>query len=74
LTLVLRGATALPVIIQPNAGQPEIRADGQTVYAQTPQQFAADMSAIAAAGAAMIGGCCGTTPEFIRHLAERLPR
>jgi 5-methyltetrahydrofolate--homocysteine methyltransferase len=67
-------ATARPTIVQPNAGQPEIDGDGGTVYAQTPDQFAADMVRIAEAGTRFVGGCCGTNPAFIRRLAERLPR
>jgi 5-methyltetrahydrofolate--homocysteine methyltransferase len=70
----LRRATALPTIVQPNAGQPEMREDGSTGYAQTPDQFAEDMVRIAAAGTNFVGGCCGTTPDFIRRLSERLPR
>ena len=74
LAAELRRATALPIIVQPNAGQPEIGEDGGTVYTQTPEQFAADMVRIAGAGANFVGGCCGTTPDFIRRLAERLAR
>jgi 5-methyltetrahydrofolate--homocysteine methyltransferase len=74
LAAELRRATALPTIVQPNAGQPEMDADGCTVYAQTPDQFAEDMVQIAAAGINFVGGCCGTNPSFIRRLAERLPR
>jgi len=40
------------------------------VYQQTPAEFAADGLRIKAAGADMIGGCCGTTPDFIRELAK----
>ncbi|MGD0782273.1 MAG: homocysteine S-methyltransferase family protein, partial [Candidatus Aminicenantales bacterium] len=74
LSAELRRATALPIIVQPNAGQPKIGPDGCTVYAQTPDQFAGDMLRIAAAGANFVGGCCGTSPAFIRRLAERLLR
>jgi 5-methyltetrahydrofolate--homocysteine methyltransferase len=70
----LRRSTALPIILQPNAGQPEMGADGRTVYAQSPDRYAADMAEIAAAGANFLGGCCGTDPEFIRRLAARLNR
>jgi len=74
LAAELRRATALPTIVQPNAGQPDMGADGCTRYAQTPDQFAADMLRIAAVGTNFVGGCCGTSPAFIRRLAERLPR
>ena len=71
LTGELRGSTDKPILIQPNAGQPLIR-DGKTYYAQTSSEFAADAKKIKAAGADMIGGCCGTTPEFIRKVAAVL--
>jgi len=72
LAAELRRATTLPTIVQPNAGQPEMNPDGCTLYAQTPDQFAEDMLRIAAAGINFLGGCCGTSPAFIRRLAERL--
>ncbi len=74
LAAELRRATARPTIAQPNAGQPEMSPDGCTVYAQTPEQFAEDMFRVAAAGTNFVGGCCGTSPAFIRRLAERLRR
>ncbi len=74
LAAELRAATARPLIIQPNAGQPGLGGDGALLYPQGPDEFAADMAAIAAAGVSFLGGCCGTTPETIRHLAARLGR
>lgn len=66
----LSAATTLPVWIKPNAGMPEmIRA--KAVYRTTPEEFAAGARELAVAGAAFIGGCCGTSPEFIRVMAER---
>jgi 5-methyltetrahydrofolate--homocysteine methyltransferase len=44
---------------------PEIR-DGQAVYRTTPEEFASHVPALIGAGASFIGGCCGTSPEFIR--------
>jgi 5-methyltetrahydrofolate--homocysteine methyltransferase len=67
LTKELRVATDKPLLIQPNAGKPVTR-KGITYYEQTPVEFAADAKKIHAAGADMIGGCCGTTPEFIREV------
>ena len=61
----LHAATGRPVWIKANAGLPEM-VDGQTVYAQSRRQFAAHVPALVAAGAGFLGGCCGTTPEFIR--------
>jgi 5-methyltetrahydrofolate--homocysteine methyltransferase len=71
LTTELRAATAKPILIQPNAGQPVTR-KGQAYYEQSPAEFAADAGKIKAAGADMIGGCCGTTPAFIRAAAAAL--
>ena len=71
LTTELRAATVKPILIQPNAGQP-VTHKGQTYYEQSPVEFAADAGKIKAAGADMIGGCCGTTPEFIRKVAAAL--
>lgn len=58
---------SVPVIVQPNAGLPQL-VDGQTVFSVTPDGFAAQMADIAAAGAHMLGGCCGTTPAHIAAL------
>ena len=62
--------TALPVIVKPNAGLPRQR-DGQTVYDVSPEEFAGVMERIVKAGAAAVGGCCGTTPEHIRAMTGR---
>jgi 5-methyltetrahydrofolate--homocysteine methyltransferase len=69
LAASMRAGTRLPILIQPNAGQPVVEG-GCTVYRQTPAEFAADALRIKTAGADMIGGCCGTTPEFIQALAQ----
>jgi 5-methyltetrahydrofolate--homocysteine methyltransferase len=62
----------LPISILPNAGLPEVK-DGQQHYDETPQSFAAQVEHFAKDfGANIIGGCCGTTPEHIRLLVERL--
>jgi 5-methyltetrahydrofolate--homocysteine methyltransferase len=70
LARVLRDSTDLPVLCQPNAGQPTIR-DGVPVYEQTPREYADDMSQLFDIGINAVGGCCGTTPEFIRELFHR---
>ena len=61
----LRTACDLPVWIKPNAGLPVIEG-GQITYRTTPEEFAAQVPALLAVGASFIGGCCGTTPAFIR--------
>jgi 5-methyltetrahydrofolate--homocysteine methyltransferase len=69
LTKELRAATRRPILVQPNAGKPETQ-KGVTFYRQTPAEFAEDGKEIRESGADMIGGCCGTNPEFIRALAQ----
>jgi methionine synthase I (cobalamin-dependent) len=67
----LHAATDRPLWIKANAGLPE-NVEGKTVYRQTPAEFADHASKLLEAGASFLGGCCGTTPEFIRALVERL--
>lgn len=63
----------LPVWIKANAGLPRIE-NGKTLYATTADDFAAQVPAVLAAGASFIGGCCGTSPEFIAKVATSLKR
>ncbi|SHJ23198.1 homocysteine S-methyltransferase family protein [Hespellia stercorisuis] len=58
---------SIPVIVKPNAGLP-VQRDGETCYDVLPQEFAETMQKVVGRGAAVIGGCCGTTPEHIRHM------
>jgi 5-methyltetrahydrofolate--homocysteine methyltransferase len=64
-----RKATSLPILARPNAGTPTCVA-GEWVYPRTPTAMADAVPALLAAGAALIGGCCGTTPAFIRACAD----
>jgi 5-methyltetrahydrofolate--homocysteine methyltransferase len=64
-------ASAHPVWIKANAGLPEMR-EGKAVYATTAEQFASYIPTLINAGASFIGGCCGTSPEFIRTVAQTL--
>ena len=61
----------VPLTAQPNAGQPRVTPAG-VVYDASPEAFARDAVAMVEAGAAMVGGCCGTTPEFIRRARAAL--
>lgn len=61
--------TSLPVIVKPNAGLPK-QIQGKTCYDVHPQEFAATMQEVVNQGAAIIGGCCGTTPEHIKAMTE----
>ncbi len=64
----------IPIIAKPNAGIPVITPQGEAVYSMNAQDFARHMQTLVSAGAGVIGGCCGTTPEYIRLLAEMLER
>lgn len=57
----------IPILAKPNAGMPEL-CDGATVYNTSPEEFASAGRRLIEAGASIIGGCCGTTPEYIRAL------
>lgn len=59
----------MPLLAKPNAGMPEL-IDGQTVFNVEPEEFAEVGKKLVEEGAAIIGGCCGTTPEHIRALKE----
>ncbi len=69
----LKAATDRPIWIKANAGLPRV-IDGNTVWDQTPEQFASYVRALVEAGASFLGGCCGTSPEFIRAMKEKLAR
>ncbi len=66
-----RAAVDLPLVIQPNAGSPEMR-NGSVFYSQSPEAFAEEMAFVASLGVELVGGCCGTDPRFIRALGNRL--
>jgi len=67
----LRKATSLPLWIKPNAGMPEM-VNSQITYRTTPEEFARGSRDLERAGADFVGGCCGTTPEFIRAVSATL--
>ncbi|MDY2737991.1 homocysteine S-methyltransferase family protein [Intestinibacter sp.] len=67
---IIRRAS-VPVIVQPNAGLPDIE-DGKTVYKMTAEQFLEGVSEFVKMGATIVGGCCGTNPEFIKALADNV--
>ncbi|MGB3006388.1 MAG: homocysteine S-methyltransferase family protein [Chitinophagaceae bacterium] len=60
---------SVPILIQANAGIPVYK-DGKIIYAETPEGMAAVAEKLIAAGANIIGGCCGTTPGHIKKMAE----
>ena len=61
--------STVPILAKPNAGLPELEGD-KTVYKMTPQEFADAAVALVNAGASIVGGCCGTTPEHIQALSD----
>lgn len=63
-------AASVPVLMKPNAGLPEEK-DGKTVYTVTPEEFACQVAKLVPKGLRIMGGCCGTTPEYIRLLREK---
>ena len=65
----IRAAVAeIPIIVQANAGLP-VRVDDADVFPETPEMMAARVADLIEAGANILGGCCGTTPEHIRAIA-----
>ena len=60
-----------PIVVKPNAGLPKV-VDGRTVFSVGPEEFAADAAKLVAAGASVVGGCCGTTPSHVSCLKSRV--
>ena len=67
----LKRYVTLPILCKPNAGNPIIGEDGLPHYPMAAEEFASVMADCSQAGAALLGGCCGTDPEFIRAMATR---
>jgi 5-methyltetrahydrofolate--homocysteine methyltransferase len=66
-----RSVSGLPAMAQPNAGQPVLE-EFKVVYRETPEEMAAALPDLLAAGAAIVGGCCGSTPAHIRRFRDIL--
>ncbi len=66
----MASVTTVPIIAKPNAGLPSLDRNGNTVYDMGAKEFGSCMKALVEAGASVIGGCCGTTPEHIRAGCE----
>jgi 5-methyltetrahydrofolate--homocysteine methyltransferase len=67
----MRKLTSVPLLLYPNAGLPVLQ-NGKTIFNQTPRYMISYIDESIEAGATIIGGCCGTTPEYIRLIAERI--
>ena len=62
--------SSLPIIVKPNAGMPT-EIGGETTYSLSPSDFADEIASMAERGVGIIGGCCGTTPEYVRTTVEK---
>ncbi len=60
--------TKIPIIVKPNAGLPFLDECGRTCYSMDAEEFAEEMGILVGEGASILGGCCGTTPEFIEKI------
>lgn len=67
----LHSLTRLPIVVRPNAGIPRL-VGGKTVFTEPPERFGAGAVKLVDAGAAIVGGCCGTTPDHIRAVRSAL--
>jgi methionine synthase I (cobalamin-dependent) len=71
LCATMKANTSLPIWIKGNAGLPEM-IDGEPIYKTTPEEFASFAKPLIEAGADFFGGCCGTSPDFIRALKQSI--
>lgn len=67
----LISAASVPVIVNPNAGLPKV-VNGETIFDVTSEAFVETMKEISELGVGILGGCCGTTPEYIKKLTEKV--
>lgn len=72
LAAQIRASVAVPVIIQPNAGLPERTTSGDVFYPEDESYFADNVKKIKALGVEIVGGCCGTTPAYIKKINASL--
>ena len=69
----IRAVTDRFIVAEANAGIPELQ-DGKTVYRETPEMMSSKLPKLLDAGATIVGGCCGTTPEHIRQFRDVIDR
>jgi 5-methyltetrahydrofolate--homocysteine methyltransferase len=67
----IRKSVRVPVIAQPNAGKPEVKG-ADIIYPEDEDYFSDNIKKIKSLGIEIVGGCCGTTPEYIRRIAEKI--
>ena len=68
----MKQTATIPLLIKPNAGMPTISDQGDAVYPMSAEEFAEHMMRLVEAGANLIGGCCGTAPEFIAAIKQKI--
>ncbi len=68
----MASVTQVPIIAKPNAGLPYVDENGVTCYTMGAEEFTEEMKLLAGKGACILGGCCGTTPEYIKALRDAL--
>ena len=68
----MKQAARIPLLVKPNAGMPTISDQGEAVYPMSAEEFAEHMLRLVEAGANLIGGCCGTAPQFIAEIRKRV--
>ena len=69
LIKIMRGKTSLPIIAQANAGKPSLSDEGEVAYSQGIEHYLSHIPEILANGADIIGGCCGTDPDYISRMS-----
>jgi 5-methyltetrahydrofolate--homocysteine methyltransferase len=74
LVKIIRENTSLPIIAQPNAGKPSLSSEGKVSYEQAIDDYLRFVPQLIENGARLIGGCCGTNPEYIRRMAELIAK
>jgi len=72
LVKIMREKTSLPLIAQANAGQPSLSKEGEVSYSQGIEDYVRYIPQMAENGANLIGGCCGTNPDYINRMAQLL--
>lgn len=70
----LASVTTIPIIAKPNAGLPYLDENGNTCYNMQAEEFVEEMQLLVGAGASILGGCCGTTPAYIKGLYDKFGR
>lgn len=68
----LHETVSVPIMAKPNAGMPQITETGDAVYSMNAEEFARHVKKLVDQGASIVGGCCGTTPDYIRALKKSL--